>query len=250
MSLHSGMLSSTVTAVESAAGQYYHGPLQSGIDNRVKRLLIERCLPYVCSPRVLDLGYIDGTWTDALLGERHVVDVVEGASTHVAHARERYAGRPDVEVFHALFETFEPAERYDTVVAGDMLSCVDDPVGLLTRAVAWLRPGGALVATVPNSRSLHRRIGALMRVEATTDEVNERYRAVGNRWSYDRYLLRHHLAGAGLDVVAVRGCFLKPLPSQQIESWDDDLLRAFLDVGDELEDYCYYIYGVGRKPLE
>lgn len=240
--------SSTQTAVDAATGHYYHGPIQAGIDNRIKRLLIERCVPHVQGPRVLDLGYIDGTWTDALLAQGHVVDIVEGASAHVADARRRYAGRTDVEVFHSLFETFEPDKLYDSVVAGDMLSCVDDPVGLLRRASGWLRPDGVLVATVPNCRSLHRRVGSLMGIEATPEQINDQYRAVGNRWSYDRYLLRQHLLAAALDIVTLRGCLLKPLPSDQIKGWDDTLLRAFLDVGDELEDYCYYIYGVGRRP--
>lgn len=247
MASQSEALSSKRTAVESAAGHYYRGPVQAGIDNRIKRLLIERCLQHVRGRRVLDLGYIDGTWTDALLDHGHLVDIVEGASAHVAHARERYTGQSGVQVFHALFEAFEPDGLYDSVVAGDMLSCVDDPVDLLRRAARWLLPGGVLVATVPNSRSLHRRIGSLMQVEATPAEVNQQYRAVGNRWSYDRYLLRHQLSEAELEVVTVRGCFLKPLPSDQIQGWDDDLLRAFLAMGDELEDYCYYIYGVGRK---
>jgi len=243
---HSEPSLSAQSAIESAAGHYYFGPVQAGIDNRVKRLLIERCLPHVQGPRVLDLGYIDGTWTDALLDQGHLVDIVEGAASHVAHALARYAGHPHATVFRAMFETFEPAERYDTVVAGDMLGCIDDPVGLLGRAAGWLRPGGVLVATVPNSRSLHRRVGSLMEIESTPAEVNPRYRSVGNRWSYDRYLLRHQLAVAGFEVEAIRGCFLKPLPSDQIEGWDDRLLRAFLDVGDELQDYCYYLYGVGR----
>ncbi len=235
-------------AVDAATGHYYNGSVQTGIDNRIKRLLIERCLPHVSGPHVLDLGYIDGTWTDALLAQGHRVDVVEGASAHAAHAAARYSSQPGTRVVHALFENFEPDRLYDSVVAGDMLGCIDDPVGLLRRASAWLRPGGVIVATVPNSRSLHRRVGALMEIEATPDAVNDQYRVVGNRWSYDRYLLRHHLSLAGFDVVALRGCLLKPLPSERLIDWDDALLRAFLDIGDELEDYCYYIYGVGRKP--
>ena len=32
--------------------------------------------------------------------------------------------------------------------------------------------------------------------------------------------------------------------SEQMEDWPDDLLRAFLEVGDELEDYCWFVYAV------
>ena len=237
-------------AVDEASRKYYHGELQAGIDNRIKRLVIERCIPYVRGPRVLDLGYIDGTWTDALLTAGHRVHLVEGASRHIEHARSRYAGRSDVEISHALFEEFTPSGRYDSIVAGDMLGCLDDPVGFLTSATEWLAPDGVLIATVPNSRSLHRRVGVLMNVEATPDVVNPLYTTVGNRWSYDRYLLRRHLRTAGLEVLMLRGCFLKPLPSDQIKHWDDALLRAFLDIGDELEDYTYYIYAACRKTAD
>lgn len=232
--------------VEEASRSYYHSEQQAGIDNRVKRLVIERCLPHVRGPRVLELGYIDGLWTDALLAEGHRVHVVEGAARHAEHGRARYSGRTDVEIFHELFEEFRPAGAYDTIVAGDMLGCLDDPVGFLTRAARWLTPDGVLLATVPNSRSLHRRIGVLMDLEATPDVVNELYTSVGNRWSYDRYLLRHHLNTAGFEIMTLRGCFLKALPSEHMKHWDDALLRGFLDVGDELEDYAYYVYAACR----
>ena len=245
--MHDGLRVSGREAVEEASRRYYCSEKQTGIDNRVKRLLIERCLPHVKGPRVLDLGYVDGTWTNALLAAGHRVHIVEGATSHVERARARYAGRSEVAITHSLFEEFDPTDLYDTVIAGDMLGCLDDPVGLLRRASRWLTPNGVLVATVPNSRSLHRRVGVLMNIEATPVTVNELYTVVGNSWSYDRYLLRHHLMTAGFEVLTLRGCFLKPLPSDQIAHWDDLLLRAFLEIGDELEDYAYYVYAACRN---
>jgi 2-polyprenyl-3-methyl-5-hydroxy-6-metoxy-1,4-benzoquinol methylase len=237
----------SLSGVEDAAGTYYHSPIQQGIDNRIKSLIVERCVRHLKGPEVLDLGYIDGLWTDAILGAGHRVHIVEGASRHVEHARERYKGRAGVRVTHSLFETFQPEGRFDSVVAGDMLSCLEDPEALLVQCRSWLKPDGALIVTVPNSRSLHRRIGALMGFESTPNEVNEQYRAVGNRWSYDRYLLRHQLVSAGYTVTELRGCFLKPLTSPQLEDAGDELLRGLLEVGDELEDYCYYVYAVATQ---
>jgi 2-polyprenyl-3-methyl-5-hydroxy-6-metoxy-1,4-benzoquinol methylase len=240
-------LRATQDAVDAATRRYYHSPVQQGIDNRLKRLLIERCMPHLRGPDVLDLGYIDGTWTDAILARGHRVHVVEGAGTHVEHARRRYAGRPDVRVSQSLFERFDPGGRYDTVVAGDMLSLLADPVAFLATAANWLADHGVLIVTVPNSRSLHRRLGAVMDLEPTPAAVNQQYRDVGNRWSYDRYLLRHQLLSAGLAVSTLEGFFLKPLPSERIQDWDDDLIRGFVDLGDELQDYCYYLYAICRR---
>jgi trans-aconitate methyltransferase len=232
--------------VERASESYYHTPLQQGIDNRTRAFVIERCLPTVRGPHVLELGYIDGLWTDALVGAGHEVDVVEGATRHVAHARERFDGEARVRIFHALFQEFERDRAYNTIVAGDMLRYLEDPVGFLRRAGGWLQPGGVLIVTVPNNRSLHRRIGALMGLESSPTAPNLRDVEVGNRRSYDRYELRSVLVESGFDVRELRGCFLKPLSSEQMQNWDDDLLRAFFEIGEELQDYCWFIYAVCR----
>ena len=234
--------------VERGASFYYHSPLQQGIDARTKQLVIERCRSFIRPPRVLDLGYVDGNWTDVALASGAQVDIVEGASRHVALARERYSGRADVRIFHALFQEFEPDVAYDTIIAGDMLRYVPDDQEFLVRMCRSLTSGGHLIATVPNRRSLHRRVGAALGLEANIDEPNARDREVGNRRSYDRYSLRHAVASAGLEVIDVRGCFLKPLSSAQMQDWSDELLRAFLLVGDEIEDYCWFLYALARKP--
>jgi 2-polyprenyl-3-methyl-5-hydroxy-6-metoxy-1,4-benzoquinol methylase len=232
--------------VERTSRVYYHTPQQQGIDNRVKQLLLERCAPHIGGPTVLELGYVDGLWTDAMVSRGLAVDVVEGASRHVEHARQRYGGNSAVRVFHSLFEEFRPDRQYDTVLAGDMIRYVPDATAFLKRVRTWIRPGGRLVTTVPNGRSLHRRIGALMGLEPAPQALNAQDRAVGNLRTYDKYELRHLLIDAGFDVVELRGCFLKPLSSSQMTEWSDELLRAFLLAGDELEDYCWFLYAVSR----
>ena len=241
-------LESVRREVERASGYYYYTPLQQGIDARSKRLVIERCEPFIQGPAVLDLGFVDGDWTDAALRRAAHVDVVEGATRHVQHARTRYEGRQDVRVFHGLFQEFRPDRTYNTVIAGDMLRYVEDDVAFLTAVRGWLAPGGRLIVTVPNRRSLHRRIGVALGFEASLDEATVRDREVGNRRSYDRYELRAAVQAAGFQIDDVRGCLLKPLSSRQMQDWSDDLLRAFLEIGDELEDYCWFLYALGSVP--
>ncbi|HEV2915731.1 MAG TPA: methyltransferase domain-containing protein [Pyrinomonadaceae bacterium] len=243
-----GSLAAARDEVERASQHYYHTPLQLGIDNRTKQFVVERCEPYIRGPRVLELGYVDGLWTDAILGRGGCkVDIVEGAERHAEHARARYSGRDDVRIFHQLFQEFEPTGTYDTIIAGDMLRYLPDPAAFLAHARQWLEDDGRLIATIPNSRSLHRRIGALMNMEPTPTRANRRDVEVGNLRSYDRYEFRHLLLEGGFEVKMLRGCFLKPLSSAQMQDWDDQLLRAFLDLGDELEDYCWFIYAVCHK---
>ena len=195
-------------------------------------------------PRVLDLGYVDGSWTEKLVSLGHRVDVVEGDARHVSHARRRYRANSAVQVFHGQFQDFAPRTRYDTIIAGDMIRYLTDPLAFLQRTRRWLKKDGIMIVTVPNSRSMHRRIGALMGLEARPTDANARDAEVGNLRGYDRYELRALLLEAGFAIKELRGCFLKPLSSGQIEDWDERLLRAFLALGDELEDYCWFLYAV------
>lgn len=234
--------------VERASHGYDRLSAELDIADRVHNLLIERCEPFVSGTDVLELGYVDGAWTDAILRNRRNVDIVEGARRHVERAEARYRGDPNVRVFHWLFEEFTPDRRYDTVVAGGILGCVEDPLAFLRRVRGWLKEGGYLIATLPNTRSLHRRIGTLMNFEDTPDELGFQYQEVGVVHAFDRYKFRTLLLESGFEVMALRGCFLKPVPNELMENWDDRLLRALLEVGDELEDYCYYMYAICRKP--
>ena len=223
---------------------YYYSAQQLGIDRRTKDLVIERCLPFVRGTQALDLGFVDGCWTDRLLQHGLTVDIVEGDELHVAEARSLYPGNERVRLFHARFETFAPDRRYDTIIAGDMLRYIAQPVEFLARLRSWLAERGRLIVTVPNALSMHRRIGTLMGMEVHPTDANARDVEVGNLRSYDRYRLRSELARAGLSVRELRGCFLKPLSSAQMTGWDDRLLRAFLELGDELEDYAWLLYAV------
>lgn len=236
--------------VERAATHYYHTPLQTGIDNRTKGFVIERCMPYLIGPRILELGYIDGYWTERLVARGYRVDVVEGAARHIAHARKKFNGVKAVRIFHSLFQEFEPDSNYQTILAGDMIRYVDNPSGFLRRMRKFISPGGVLVATVPNSRSMHRRIGALIGLERDPVTANRRDQEMGNRVSYDRYAFRKLLMDAGYDVELLQGCFLKPLSSRQMAEWSDDLLRAFLELGDELQDYTWMLWAVCRCRMQ
>lgn len=225
---------------------YYYSQQQQGIDRRTKELVINRCKPFLLGPQVLDLGFVDGCWTDYLLECGWEVDIVEGARKHVEAALNYYQSNK-VTVHHAMFESFQPSRRYNSVIAGDILRYIKDPVPFLRNVRDWLMPEGRLIVTVPNSHSLHRRIGTLLGMESHPANANVRDVEVGNLRSYDRYLLRNELRSAGFNIIELRGCFLKPLSSSQMNDWSDELLSAFLEIGDELEDYAWFLYAVCER---
>ena len=171
---------------------------------------------------------------------------MEGSERRVRAASARYESNGRVRVIHAMFSDLALDTKYNTVIAGDILRYIPDPGDFLRRVGSHLAEDGVLIVTVPNSLSLHRRIGTLMGLENDPSDLNARDREVGNLRCYDRYSLRSEILQAGFSIVDLRGCFLKPLSSAQMADWDDALLRALLEVGDELTDYAWFLYAICR----
>jgi 2-polyprenyl-3-methyl-5-hydroxy-6-metoxy-1,4-benzoquinol methylase len=225
---------------------YYYSEQQRTIDRKCKQLVVARCMPFLRGSRVLDIGYVDNLWTQPCLDRGWSVDIIEGDKTHVEKANAEFGTRRDVRVFHSQFEAFTAERKYSAIITGDMIQYLADPAAFFVRAASWLDDDGVLVVTTPNSRSLHRRIGALLGMENHPDALNPTDIANGNRRTYDRYRLRAELETAGLEVAALHGCFLKPLSSRQMMEWSDELIRAYAEIGDELEDYAWFLYAVCR----
>jgi 2-polyprenyl-3-methyl-5-hydroxy-6-metoxy-1,4-benzoquinol methylase len=226
--------------VEQHSQSYYFSEQQTGIDNRTKRLVMKQLLPYIHGPKVLELGFVDGMFTDMMLAQGMELTVLEGAAKHVHYAREKYKNKP-VTVIHDYFETFHSPTAYDTIIAGDMIQYLEDPVSFFSKAKSWLTHDGAAIVTTPNRRSFHRRIGGCLGISNNPEAVTDHEKSTGNIKMYDSYELKDVLVKSGLHVHFVRGSFLKPLSSKQIEHWDDELLNAFLDIGNELGDYCWFL---------
>jgi len=233
--------------VEKNSQSYYFSEQQLGIDNRTKKLVMEQIIPYIKEPKVLELGFVDGMFTDIMLTRGLDVTVVEGAEKHVTYAKNKYKDKKNVSIIHSYFETFTTQDKYNTILGGDMIQFLDDPVAFFSKAKNWLDDDGVLIVTTPNRRSFHRRIGAYLKILSNPEDVSINDKKTGNLTMYDAYQLHDVLVQSGLCVHFVRGCFLKPLSSNQIKDWDDNLLRAFLKIGDELGDYGWFLIAYCSK---
>ena len=241
-----------VDAVESAAGHYYATPAQV-FDDKYKVFVIEDACRAVVPGRILELGYMNDIWTRRLLDFAGSIDIVEGATEHAQRALQDFASDPRVTVVHSLFEDFRPTGQYDTIVMAGVIKHIPDDVGFLRLARSWLAPGGVVLASTPNSRSLHRRLGACMGLEPAPDEHNARDREVFNVHLYDRYKFRALFTEAGYEVVSVKGIFLKILSTEQLmhlgERYDiERILTGLHALGEELQDYAWYLSLVARLP--
>jgi 2-polyprenyl-3-methyl-5-hydroxy-6-metoxy-1,4-benzoquinol methylase len=240
------MMGKTLDELDAAASNYYFTQQQVGIDNRCRARMIDRCLRHVPPGDVLELGFMDGQWTDRFLALGCRITVVEGAKKNMEYGRRKYAGRDDVTVVHSTFEAFDPRRKFDCIHMGGMLKHLDEPVALLRRSREWLNPGGLLIATTPNARSLHRRVGVYMGLLTDLNGLSETDKKVGNVRHYDLDSFRALLISGGFFVEEIATAMIKPVSSDRMEDWPDALLEALDKIATEIPDYGWYIYALSR----
>jgi SAM-dependent methyltransferase len=200
-----------------------------------KRILAR--LGHVDSLLELGLGHGFAAELFDQASRRHVI--VEGASTVIDQFR---AGHADFagELVEDYFENYTPREPFDAIVMGFVLEHVDDPDAILARYRAFLKPGGRLYVTVPNARSLNRRIGLELGLIDDIYSLNANDLALGHQRQYCRNTLRAALDRAGYAVTHEEGIYLKPLPLALLKTLADFRanLDAMLKVGVEFPDLC------------
>ncbi|MEX2099848.1 MAG: class I SAM-dependent methyltransferase, partial [Acidimicrobiia bacterium] len=116
---------------------------------------------------VLEVGAGHGSLTARFAGDgRHVV-ATDLSVRCVDALRERFAGRPDVEVLlgDVMDQPVQPV--FDSVVLVNVLEHLSDDLGALRRLSGTLRPGGHVVVFVPAFEGLYsdfdRRVGHMRR---------------------------------------------------------------------------------------
>ena len=213
-----------------------------GVSARMVEHSFEICARHLRGGRLLEMGPAEGVMTPHLARIAGELTLVEGTAAFCDDLRRRF---PQARVVHSLFEDFEPAQAFDSIVLGHVLEHVEDPVALLKRVRGWLADGGRLFAAVPNARSLHRQAGVILGLLPIENAMNETDRHHGHRRVYDPELFRSHFLEAGLAIEVFGGYWLKPVSNRQIEqSWTPELLDAFMRLGERYPDIACEIYVV------
>lgn len=216
-----------------------------GPDGKQMRFVMDAVLPHCRKPKALELGYGSGHWTRRLLEGGFYVTVIEGSSVLAERCRRTFGGA--VKVVHSLFERFKPEQAYATIIASCVLEHVEKPEVLLGLMRSWLAPKGNLHIVVPNALSLHRRLGVKMKILSDQLEFSKQELGVGHKHIYTAKIFKKQLEQAGLAVDFIKGIFVKPLSSQQMMNWSDELLEAYNKLSDELPEYTAFLYAKCSK---
>lgn len=227
--------------------EYYFSKQQQGIDKKIKRFVVERCKAFIVGPSVLDVGYVDDLWAKHILKEKYNLCIIEKNKKHARLARNKYKYKKNVKVICQDIEKIKIKQKFDTIILGDMIQYLKKPKSFLKQIKKNLNNKGSLIVTVPNAKSLHRRIGYYLSKDLDQLKLSSSDKKTGNVRYFDKYILNKLLVVSGWEPLAIHGCFLKPLSSKQMRKWSQKLLQAFFLLGDELQDYAWFLYAICKK---
>jgi SAM-dependent methyltransferase len=135
---------------------------------RYRKWQIDTVRPY-CGRTVLEVGPGMGHFAAELdeLGLDRLV-LADTEAYALARLRERYAGRPDVEVVELQVPgPVRIGEPVETIVAMNVIEHIEDDVGAMRDLASALTPGGRLIIWVPGYPSLYgdfdRKVGHVRR---------------------------------------------------------------------------------------
>lgn len=200
---------------------------------------------YWVKGRCLELGPAEGVITERLAQTFSDLTCVEGSRQFCKQLQRKF---PSAHVVNALFESFEPAGRFDNIVLGHVLEHVLDPVALLKKAKRWLSDEGRLFASVPNARSLHRQLAVVMGLLSSEDQLNDTDRHHGHQRVYNPETFRSDFLKAGLKIEMFGGYWIKPVSDAQlVESWTNEMLQAAMVVGERYPDIGAELYVIATR---
>jgi 2-polyprenyl-3-methyl-5-hydroxy-6-metoxy-1,4-benzoquinol methylase len=125
-------------------------------------------------PMVLDIGCTGGPGALAKLGDPHWLHGRLRERFPDVHGLDQYlegieamrsAGMSNLHVADA--QDFEFPQRFDTVVAGEVIEHLDNPGAFLRCAARHLKPGGRVIVTTPYAFALHHVLYATMKFPKT-----------------------------------------------------------------------------------
>lgn len=184
--------------------------------------------------------------------------VVEPAARWAQGARQAATGWPALQVVQAYAEEAAPAlaralpQGADVVLISGVLHETAAPQALLAAGLQALRPGGALVATVPNAWSFHRLLAVRMGLTDTPEALSERNRQLGQPTVFTPPQLQALTEAAGLRTEALEGYLFKPFTHAQMDllrpSLGDAGLQGLMDLGRDFPNHAAELCIVARKP--
>lgn len=185
-------------------------------------------LPYILeSEKILQLGLGNGLMVKRIDEFAKKQIVIEGSKKLINKFKENLS---NTEIIHGYFESFKYNETFDLILVTHVLEHVSNPIFLLIFLKKFLSKNGKLLITVPNARSLHRRIGVELGIIKTIYELHDGDKQMGHQRVYDIGKLKNDIWKADYRITKQQGYLLKLQSLKQIMNWNDDFINANYDI--------------------
>jgi SAM-dependent methyltransferase len=199
----------------------------------------QRVVQLATGGSLLELGLGHGYSTTYFAQHFSPYRVIEGSPEMIQRFRKRFDIN-GVDIVEAYFEDFQTSDLYDNIVMGFILEHVNDPALIMRRFRDLLKPKGSVFICVPNSESLHRRIGHAAGLLPDLTQLSQADHDFGHRRYFNLRTLNELVQQERYNVLKVEGIFLKPFTTQQISqlALSPAVHDAMLTVGTDYPELC------------
>jgi 2-polyprenyl-3-methyl-5-hydroxy-6-metoxy-1,4-benzoquinol methylase len=123
---------------------------------RLTRLLSlqTRIAPPITNGRLLEIGCASGAYLEQMQRDGWTVEGIEFSASAASQA----LGKGFAVQVATVESARAPSEPVDVIAAWMVLEHLHEPVGALRRMLSWVRPGGYLIASIPDAGALERRV--------------------------------------------------------------------------------------------
>jgi len=231
--------------LEGYSSEYLQPDKGRKVDNKVECLAVKNVVSWVKGPKILELGFGDGIWTEELIRNFGSSEIVDASKILLNDAKTKYGNK--VKLYENLFEKFSPPYRYNSIIASYVLEHVINPVFILKKCKKWILHNGKIIILVPHAYSIHRRLGVEMGIIKRVDSLGEVDKSIGHRRIYTIPQMENHIKKAGLKIKKKRGLFIKVLPNKEMALLSDEILSGLVGLGAKLpmEYSCILLYQCG-----
>ena len=204
------------------------------LDNRlILKWYPKRVALKMLSGNLLELGIGHGYSTREFAKIASDYVVLEGSERVIELFRKNNPDLNSIDIVQTYFEEYECKKTYHNIVMGFVLEHVDNPVEIIRKYKKCLHPEGKIFIAVPNSESMHRRVGNLSGLLDDMDSLSDADRQLGHQRYFSVSKLRNIAKQCGLMVLSEEGLFLKALTTGQLESLNlgNDVFEGFMQLG-------------------
>ena len=190
---------------------------------------------------MLEIGCADGTMTELLVKHAKKLDVVEPCEKYCDMVK-KLAGIGNV--YNCFLHEIASPQQYDIILCAGLIHHIENVVSFMNLLKSFMLTSGVILATVPNIKSLHRRIGVkmgLLKTESGDSDRNIRFAQPGR---YDLYKFKKLFEDNDFKIIETYGYMIKPFSSEIMETLDlnDNQIKGLFEIGKEFQEISSQIY--------